>query len=82
MSPHPLLKRRRHGFPLHDLYPIKPVFTMVIGVAAPAVNGILITGTFDTVIGFDVVIMVMLGGVVFTTGSIFTHFGPVEAAPA
>ena len=55
---------------------------MVMGVAAPDANGILITGTFETVIGFDAVIIVMLGGVVFTTGSIFTHFGPVEAAPA
>jgi hypothetical protein len=49
-------------------------------------NGILITGTLETVIGFDVVIIVMLagggcGGVVLITGSIFTHFAPVDALP-
>jgi hypothetical protein len=47
----------------------------------------LITGTFETVIGFDVVIIVIFaggscGGVVLITGSIFTHFGPVDAVLA
>lgn len=63
----------------------RPVFTMVNGVPL-LVNGILITGTFATVIGFDVVIIVILaggscGGVVFMTGSIFTHLAPVDAVP-
>lgn len=64
----------------------KPVLTIVIGVTF-VVNGILITGTFETVIGFDVVIIVIFaddccGGIVLITGSILTHFGPDDVAPA
>lgn len=68
---------------------IKPVLTIVIGAADVAVvNGILMTGNFETVIGFDVVIIVIFvgcdggcreGGVVLITGSILTHFPPVDA---
>jgi hypothetical protein len=59
------------------IYFNKPVLT---------VNGILITGTFEKVIGFDVVIIVIFdgggcGGVELITGSIFTHFAPVDAVP-
>jgi hypothetical protein len=48
----------------------------------------LIIGTFETVIGFDVVIIVIFvgdccGGTVLIIGSILTHFGPpVDAVPA
>jgi hypothetical protein len=47
----------------------------------------LITGTLARVIGFDVVIIVIFdggscGSVVLMTGSIFTHFVPVDAVPA
>ena len=61
----------------------KPVLTIVIGVPF-VVNGILITGTLETVIGLDVVIIVILagGGVGYITGSILTHFAPVDADPA
>ena len=68
-----------------EIVDFKPVLTIVIGAAAVA-NGILITGTLATVIGFDVVIIVILagdgcGGIVLITGSIFTHFAPVDAVP-
>jgi hypothetical protein len=75
-----------YSFILVFIHSNKPVLTIVIGVAL-VVNGILITGTLETVIGFDVVIIVMLadvggcGGVVLITGSIFTHFVPVDAVP-
>lgn len=59
---------------------------MVIGVAAVVVDGNRSTGTFDTVIGFDVVKIVKFAGggdvTVCMTGSIFTHRGPLDAAPA
>jgi hypothetical protein len=42
----------------------------------------LITGTLATVMGFDVVIIVIFaGGVVLTTGSILIHFVPFDADP-
>lgn len=58
------------------------VATFVLFPVVFVVNGILITGTFAIVIGFDVVIIVMfegetVGGVVLIIGSIFTHFVPV-----
>lgn len=69
----------------HFNSPSKPVLTIVIGVPF-VVNGILITGTLETVIGLDVVIIVILagggGGVGYITGSILTHFAPVDADPA
>jgi hypothetical protein len=82
----PLLKEKSKSPILCFNYFNKPVLTNVIGVAV-VVNGILIMGNLETVIGLDVVNIVIFpgggcGGIVLITGSILTHFGPVDAAPA